>query len=60
MSEKLAQFTEMTEGSVEDYQIIFEANRQHGANLPDRILEHLDLLKGDHGGFAVDGYTHCL
>lgn len=60
MSEKLAQFTEMTEGSAEDYQIIFEANRQHGANLPDRILEHLDLLKGDHGGFAVDRYTHCL
>ncbi len=43
MSEKLAQFTEMTEGSAEDYRIIFEANRQHGANLPDRILKHLDL-----------------
>ena len=24
------------------------------------MIEHLELLKGDHGGFAVDRYTHCL
>ena len=29
---------------------------QHNTDLPKRILEHLEMLKGDHGGFAVD-YT---
>ena len=60
MAEKLAQFSTMTEGTAEDYQIIAQAARQHGIDLPDRILEHLELLKDDHGGFAVDRYTHCL
>ena len=60
MTEKLAQFSTMTEGTAEDYQIIAQAARQHGIDLPDRILEHLELLKDDHGGFAVDRYTHCL
>jgi predicted HD phosphohydrolase len=60
MAEKLAKFSTMTEGTAEDYQIIAQAARQHGIDLPDRILEHLELLKDDHGGFAVDRYTHCL
>ena len=60
MAEKLAKFTTMTKGTAEDYQIISEASMQHSVNLPDRMIEHLDLLKGDHGGFAVDRYTHCL
>ena len=44
MAEKLATFTTMTQGTADDYQIIAEANIQHGINLPDRILEHLELL----------------
>ena len=60
MAEKLAKFTTMTKGTAEDYQIIAEASMQHSVNLPDRMIEHLELLKGDHGGFAVDRYTHCL
>ena len=59
-SEKLAKFTTMTKGTAEDYQIIAEASMQHSVNLPERMIEHLNLLKGDHGGFAVDRYTHCL
>ena len=54
MSEKLAKFTTMTKGTAEDYQIIAEASMQHSVNLPERMIEHLNLLKGDHGGFAVD------
>lgn len=30
------------------------------SDLPARILAHLRLLGGDHGGFAVDRLTHCL
>ena len=60
MAEKLAKFTTMTKGTAEDYQIIAEASMQHSVNLPDRMIEHLELLKGDHGGFAVDRYTECV
>jgi predicted HD phosphohydrolase len=28
--------------------------------LPDRLLAHLMLLEGDHGGFPVDRLEHCL
>ena len=57
---KTAKFTEMVNGTAEDYLPIVEAGMEHALELPKRILEHLDMLKGDHGGFAVDRYTHCL
>jgi type II secretory pathway component GspD/PulD (secretin) len=56
MAEKLATFTTMTQGTADDYQIIAKANIQHGINLPDRILEHLELLKGDLTFSAVFDY----
>jgi predicted HD phosphohydrolase len=57
---KQATFTEMLNGTEEDYAIIGEHSSDFAKQLPDRILNHLDLLKGDTGGFAVDRYTHCL
>ena len=57
---KQATFTEMLNGTAEDYAIIGEHGAQFAAELPDRILEHLSILKGDTGGFAVDRFTHCL
>ena len=57
---KQATFTEMLNGTEEDYAIIGEHSSDFAKQLPDRILNHLDLLKGDSGGFAVDRYTHCL
>ena len=57
---KLAKFNQMTKGTAEDYIPIAEAAMEHAVNLPERIIQHLDMLKGDHGGFAVDRYTHCL
>ena len=51
---KFAKFTEMVNGTAEDYVPIVEASMQHNTDLPKRILEHLEMLKGDHGGFAVD------
>ena len=57
---KQATFTEMLHGSAEDYAIIGEHASEFASHLPDRILEHLSILKGDTGGFAVDRFTHCL
>jgi predicted HD phosphohydrolase len=55
-----AQFHAMESGTAADWQIIAEATMNHSAKLPDRILDHLRLLGGDFGGFAVDRLTHSL
>ena len=57
---KVAKFREMTNGTAEDYIPIAEAAMEHAVNLPERIIQHLDMLKGDNGGFAVDRYTHDI
>ena len=58
--QKQATFTAMTDGTPADYAIIGKANGEHAKALADRILDHLALLKGDNGGFAIDRYRHCL
>ena len=57
---KQATFTEMLNGTAEDYAIIGRETSEYAKSIPDRILEHLSILKGDTGGFAVDRFTHCL
>ena len=49
---KQATFTEMAHGTAEDYAIIAEEGAKLATQLPDRILEHLDILKGETAGFA--------
>jgi predicted HD phosphohydrolase len=53
-----ATFTTMAECTAEDWRII--GTHSMAATLPDRVLTHLRLLDGDHGGFAVDRLTHSL
>jgi len=55
-----ARFKTMTESTAEDWAAIGRAAAPHRGELPDRILAHLNLLKGDHGGFAVDRLEHSL
>lgn len=55
-----ASFSRMVDGSGEDYQIISRSNGQFFQTLPDRVLTHLELLAGDHGGFAIDRLEHSL
>jgi len=55
-----AQFHAMVEGTPEDWQAISRANAAFTRELPDRVLAHFALLKGDAGGFAVDRYEHSL
>ncbi|HSG90092.1 MAG TPA: HD domain-containing protein [Pseudomonadales bacterium] len=58
--EQRATFTRMDEGTKEDWQIIAAHNGEFARGLPDRVLDHLRLLKGDAGGFAVDRLEHSL
>jgi len=55
-----ATFTGMEESTAEDWAIIGKSFVAHGRGLADRILDHLRLLDGDFGGFAVDRLTHSL
>ena len=55
-----AQFTEMTDGTQADWMKIAAASVAFNKDLPNRVLAHLGMLKGDCGGFAVDRLEHSL
>jgi len=55
-----AKFTEMLEGTKEDWDIIAEHAKGFNQGLAKRVLDHLRLLDGDYGGFPVDRLTHSL
>ncbi len=59
-TEERASFARMVDGTADDYRIIGRSNRQYFEQLPDRVLAHLELLAGDHGGFAVSRLEHSL
>jgi predicted HD phosphohydrolase len=63
MSEKQLQqtsFTRMQDATREDFQVVAEHSAHFMADLPSRIMTHLELLRGDTGGYAVDRLTHSL
>lgn len=53
-------FTAMREGSRDDFELVHRHALRYFEGLPDRILEHLRILAGDTGGYAVDRLTHSL
>jgi len=55
-----ATFHSMSECTQEDWDAIMLHMKPHAANGGARILDHLRLLEGDCGGFAVDRLEHCL
>ncbi len=55
-----ASFTAMTEGTAEDWAAIARHSAAFGRELPDRVLSHLKMLKGDSGGFPVDRLEHSV
>lgn len=57
---KRARFAAMTDGTLDDWKIIGAQAEQFARKLPDRLIEHLNLLGGDSGGFAVDRLEHSL
>ena len=58
--ENRAKFHAMTDGTPEDWGIIAGASVEFGRELPTRLIAHLNLLKGDCGGFAIDRLDHSL
>lgn len=55
-----ATFSHMREGTTDDWAKIAREFVPYARQLPGRVLDHLNLLKGDHGGFPVDRLTHSL
>ena len=55
-----ARFTQMIDGTAEEWAIIEEAVTELAEGLPARLLAHLNLLRDDFGGFAVDRLEHSL
>jgi predicted HD phosphohydrolase len=58
--EATAQFHDMKDGTQDDWAIITSHLVPFAKNGGARVLDHLRLLDGDFGGFAVDRLTHCL
>jgi len=55
-----ARFRSMEEGNQQDWQIIAGEFLPYAGKLGQRVLDHLRLLEGDHGGFPVDRLEHSL
>ena len=60
MTDVVARFTRMEDGTKEEYLRLEEAQAPFAARLADRVLEHLRLLEGSYGGMLVDRLTHSL
>ncbi len=58
--EPRAQFHDMLDGTQEDWAAIMSHLVPYSKNGGARVLEHLKLLDGDCGGFAIDRLQHCL
>jgi predicted HD phosphohydrolase len=55
-----AQFHDMKQGTQQDWDIIMSHLKPYSAHGGARVLDHLRLLDGDCGGFAIDRLQHCL
>jgi predicted HD phosphohydrolase len=53
-------FKSLSDSTTDDWQIIVSEQMKFMSGLPDRILEHMRLLKNDYGGFPIDRLQHCL
>jgi predicted HD phosphohydrolase len=55
-----AKYHAMIDSTAEDWSIIVKAAAPFRRDLANRIVTHLNLLKGDCGGYAVDRLEHSL
>lgn len=53
-------FTSFGQSTQEDWKIIIDHTKSYFSQLPDRIMQHLQLLEADSGGFPVSRLEHCL
>ena len=57
---KKVKFTEMKQGSKEDYELLSKFEKEYADKLPDRILEALLNLGGSMEGYQVSRLEHSL
>src|SRR5581483_1217600 len=55
-----ATFTRMVDGTPDQWAIVFSHSLPYQQKLPERVLDHLRLLRNDFGGYAVDRLEHSL
>jgi predicted HD phosphohydrolase len=55
-----ASFHDMALSTQEDWAVIMQSAKAYSPQGGKRVLDHLKLLDGDFGGFAIDRLTHCL
>jgi predicted HD phosphohydrolase len=55
-----ATFTSFEESTAEDWAKIMVSIKETQAIVPDRIIEQLEFLRNDDGGFPVNRLEHCL
>ncbi len=59
-SETRAEFSSMEKATQEDWQLISSHFMPFAGKVADRVLDHLQLLDGDFGGFPIDRLQHSL
>lgn len=59
-AEQTVAFTEMKDGSTQDYALLERYEEQHVASVADRVIEHLKLQAGGYGGYKIDRLQHSL
>ncbi|MCI2419469.1 HD domain-containing protein [Saccharopolyspora sp. K220] len=53
-------FTQMSEGTREDYLLLAELEERQVRELPDRLLKALEALQNSFDGYQVSRYEHSL
>ncbi len=60
MTENTVSFSNLRDGSVEDFEIIAKNDELTALELPDRIIEHLRAQSFDDGAYKIDRLQHVL
>ena len=55
-----AVFTDMSQSTREDWMVIMGQRTELEQALPDRIIEQMEHLRNDYGGFPVDRLEHSV
>ena len=59
-SQQTVSFTEMANGTREDYQFLAKHEEEYVKTLPDRLFEALEQLEHSFGGYKVSRLEHSL
>ncbi|MAK61778.1 MAG: phosphohydrolase, partial [Ponticaulis sp.] len=53
-----AKFKSFVDAERDDWMIIGRETAQFNKGLADRVIRHLEILRGDYGGFPIDRLEH--